>query len=872
MEGSVARLRSLLRARTADARTEDEFRFHIEMQTEKNVARGMTPDEARRRALLEFGGVDRHREAVRDVRRPRVLAELRQDARFAIRSMRHSRGFTLTAVVIIALGVGATTSLFSLANALLFRPLPVAAPGELYMVQEIRSAGPMSSGPEGWRIPYTRYETYRAATGELFDGLSAHAFRTMALRADGGAEAIAGAITSGNYFEMLGLRPALGRFYGRDDEPVAVLSHRFWRTQYNEDGSIVGRTVHLDGSPYTVAGVAPRGFDGTTIGFATAVWLPFRAHRGAALDDRGSWVGMLARVPDREAVERTSVALSTIATQLPVDNAAVTVERAYLAPMTGLPESARAGVLGFMGMLLSAGFLVLLIAAANIAALLLARAVARQREIAIRLALGAGRLRLMRQLLTESTTLFMAGGAGGIALAYVSMELLSRVSLPGVPMVLEANPDTRVLAFALVVAGVTGLVFGLAPALRATRPELIGALKHGASSGATVRVRARTVFVAAQLAFATVLLITAGLFVRGLQHGLSQDPGFRTNGLVVGAVDLESRGLDQDAGRAFHAELLRRLRALPEVDAATHASVVLLTGNQDAGMVRTVAPEPESVQALMSAVEARYFSTLGIELVRGREFTDADGPGAPRVVIVNETLAARLWPGQDPVGQLLQRGPHGSVYEVVGVARDGVYVELNETTRPFTFYSAAQAYSPNMMLHVRGRVDAAPLIRAIRRELRALHADVALETAMPLSTMIGVNLIPQRFAAGLIGLFGLLGLILAAAGVYGVMSYQVAQRTREFGIRLALGATARDVLRLVVSHGAWIAAGGALAGIALAAAVTRLLAGLLFGLSPLDPVTFGAVALTLAGVALLASWIPARRALRVDPTVSLRSE
>jgi predicted permease len=873
LSGVTSRLESLLRRRAAEARTDEEFEFHIAMQTEKNMARGMLPEEARRRALLEFGGVDRHREAMRDTRRPRLLSELRQDLGFTMRSLRAAPAFTFTALLVIALGVGATTALFSLANALLFRPLPVAAPGELYMLQEVRTAGTTSTGPEGRRIPYARYEAYRDATGELLGDLAAHTFRAFALRTDAGAQSIAGSATSGNYFEVLGLTPAVGRFYTRDDEPGAVLSHRFWRSHFNEDADVLGRLIYVDGIPYTVLGVAPRRFDGTVTGFTMSVWLPFRAYGESNPGSTDQWVGMFTRMADRAAAERAAAPLTAIASQLPAENASVTIERAYLAPLTGLPENARGGVLGFMGMLLAAGFLVLLIAAANIAALLLARAFVRQREFAVRLAVGAGRARLVRQLLTESTALFLAGGLGGIGLAYAATALLARIRLPGLPIVVEAAPDLRLLAFGLGIAVATGFAFGLAPALRATRPDLADALRDGAASGGTVRARGRSIFVAAQLAFATVLLITAGLFVRGLQHGLAQDPGFRTEGIVVGSIDLAPWGMDEEARGAFRAELMRRVRALPGVESAAMASTVLMTGGSSSTIMGTTAAEPVTLTAYTSSVDEQYFPTMDIQLVRGRAFTAADDAAATRVAIVNETLAERLWPGEEPIGQQLRQGASGPVYEVVGVTRNGLYVDLSEEPRPFVFFAAAQSYSSqSAALHVRGRGNAAALILAIRRELSMLHPDVALETAMPLTTMIGFSLIPQRFAAALIGLFGVLGLVLAGAGVYGVMSYQIAQRRREFGIRLTLGASARDVVHLVVGRGALVAAGGTLAGIALAAAVTHLLASLLFGLSPLDPVTFGGVAITLAVVAILASWVPARRALRVDPAVSLRPD
>ncbi|HSJ23580.1 MAG TPA: ABC transporter permease [Longimicrobiales bacterium] len=869
LRGVRARLSSLLRRRVAETRMDEEIAFHIERQTEKNIRQGMAPSEARRRALLQFGGVDRHREELRDVRRPRLLAELRQDAGYTVRSLRAAPSFAVTAVVVIALGVGATTALFSLASALLLRPLPVASPDELYMLQEIRSAGTSSSGPEGQRIPYARYEAYREGTRDMAQDLAAHALRTFALRTEAGAQPVPGAVTSGNYFEVLGLRPALGRYYATGDEPVAVLSHRFWRTHFNEDAGVIGRVVHLDGHAYTVVGVAARPFDGSSVGLLTSVWVPFEALRAMDPSVADQRVGMIARVPGNAPDPGTGARLTALARQIPAESPAVTIERAYFTRLTGLPDGARGGVMGFMGMLLAAAFLVLLIAAANIAALLLARAVVRQREMGLRMALGAGRARLVRQLLTESMTLFLAGGVGGILLAYLATAYFARIRIPGLPIAIEAAPDLRVLAFALGVAALTGIMFGLAPALRATRTDVARALRDGGARGSTAQARGRSIFVAAQLAFATVLLICAGLFVRGLQHGLSQDPGFHANGVVVGSVDLEPQRMDEAAARSFQAELKARVSALPGVESAAWASTVLGSGNHTTTRVQTTAAEPEAASVTMNIVDEGYLETLRIPLLRGRGFRAADDGSATPVVIVNERLAERFWPGVDALGQQIERG--GRVYEVIGVTPNGRYVELNEEPHSFILFAAAQEFSPQMSLHVRGRDDAA-LIHGMRQELQAMNPDVALEFAMPLTRMMGLPLIPQRFAASLIGAFGVLGLLLAGAGVYGMMSYQVAQRRREFGVRIALGATARHLLRLVLGHGAVIAGVGAFVGIALAAGAARLLTSMLFGLRPLDPVTFGGVALTLAVVALLACWAPARRALRVDPVVSLREE
>lgn len=869
LNGITARLRSLLHREDSETRMDEEFRFHLDLQTEKHIARGMAPEQARRQALIDFGGVERHRESLRDEQRPRLLAEVAQDARFTVRALRHNRIFAITTVLIVALGVGVTTALFSVANALLFRDLPVPAPDDLYVLQEERR-GPSSRGMEGTRISYARYEAYRDATDDLFDGLAAHVFQPLSLRANAAATPVYGALTSGNYFGVLGLTPAAGGFYQDDREPSAVLSDRAWRQQFDGDPSAVGRLVTVDGRPYTIAAIAPRGFGGTVAGLTIDVWIPYRAHTAADSADRHPWVGMFGRVRNHGVVASAATRLTTIATQMPPEDDDAEVERAYLTPLSGLPEIMRAPIRGFIGMLMGAGVLVLLIGGANIASLLLARAVARRREIALRLSLGAGRGRLVRQLLTESTLLFLLGGIGGVALAYIATGLLSRLSLPGVPVSLQAALDLRVLAFALGIAALTGLVFGLVPAIRAVRLQLVGALKEGGATGGTARMRARSVFVGAQVAFAMLLLITAGLFVRGLQRALAFDPGIRPDGVVVGSFNLGPYGLTEPQGRVLQAELLRRVRSLPEVMSASLATVPLLTRESHANAVSTVPPASDRLTSGFNVVDTAYFGTMGVELVAGRSFGSGDTHGAPQVVVVNQMLARRLWADQNPLGQRMWS--EGEEYEVIGVARDGKYVHLGEEQQPFMFFASAQHYANAMTLHVRTRGSEARLIESIREELRAVHPDVALELAMPLPQMIGFTLLPQRMAAGLIGVFGVLGLVLATAGVYGVMAYQVTQRTREFGIRLALGARAGDVARMVVRGGLLLSLGGALAGTALAVVVTRLISGMLFGLSALDPVTYGMVAAALVAVAVTASWIPARRVFRVDPTVSLRAE
>ncbi|HEX8670890.1 MAG TPA: ABC transporter permease [Longimicrobium sp.] len=872
MKGVAARLRSLARPGGSEARMDEEFRFHIEMETEKNVRAGMSPREARRRAMIAFGGVERHREGMRDGRGLSWLRDAVRDAGYAVRTLARSPGFTLVSVLTVSLGVGATTALFSVVNALLLKPLPVHEPARLFTVQEER-VGRVHSGAEGTSMPYERYLAYRAATPKVFSGLAAHRYLNLSVRTRSGAVPAGAMIASANYFQVLGMRPTAGRFFTADTEPAAVLSHRFWRERFGSDPAVVGQVVVLNGTPFTVAGVAPRGFDGTITGMVTEVWVPFEAYRAAAragsLED---WVVPFGRLSAGVEREAAAARVSAVAKSIPPEEPHTKVFGAALEQMTGLPGNARRPLAGFLGMLLATGALVLLIASANIAGMLLARAVARRREVAVRLAIGAGRGRLVRQLVTESLVLFLAGGVGGMLLALAVTRAFGRIDFPVAErIVFEVTPDLRVLAFSLAIAAATGIGFGLVPALQATRAELLPGLKEGASHLATGRVRGRSLFVAAQLAMAVLLMVIAGLFARTLRHGLAVDPGFQPEDVLVSTTDLGPHGYDETRGRDFYRQLTERVRALPGVESAGLTDIALLAGSSHGEDVEAATPgaaEPRRVNVSIAVVDAGYFSTLRIPLATGRAITDADRPGSPRVVVVNQRLAMQLWPGENPLGKRLRKG--SEEWEVVGVARDGKYASVSEEPRAFAFFPFAQSYSPRMVLHVRG--GGAGLREMIRREVRALDPDIAVENQTALASMVGLTLLPQRVAAILVGVLGVLGLALAGIGVYGVLAYQVAQRTREFGIRLALGASARHVMRLVVGRGALLAAGGAAVGLLMAAGITRFLRSFLIGVSPLDPLTFAGVAVTLAAVALLASYLPARRAVRVDPMQALRAD
>jgi predicted permease len=808
---------------------------------------------------------------------------LLQNLRYAGRQMRRNPGFSVVVVVTIALGIGATTAIFSLANALLLRPLPVHEPGRLIGMVEVRE-----STDDTYACSYARIMEYREGVGEVVR-FGAHGFSQLAFQAGDEARVLAGGFVTGDYFDLLGLVPAHGRFIVADEEvsgvpePVAVISHALWQREFGGDPGVLGTTIRLNSQPVTVVGVAPAGFQGVERGFALDLWVPIPMY--AVLNpgsdiyhpNREFWlVGLGRLLPGYDAAAAEAV-LSGIALGMEERSEwARGVVGVRVSPLTGVQPSFVGPLRLFFGLLLAAAGLVLLIACVNVAGMLLAQGTGRRREVAVRLALGAERRRLMGQLLTETTVLFLAGGAAGVLLASWLTRMLSTLPqrMPGeLSMVsLDVGMDARVIAFGLLLAGGTALLFGLAPALRATRPELVSALKEGL--GATARrSRLRSAFVAGQIALCTLLLVSAGLLVRSLQSALAIDPGMDAHGVVVAAVDIGPHGYDEARGRLFFQQLRERLEARPEVQSVALAGQVPLTFTQNVYSVAIPGHEtPEGGQTFsidLNIVSGGYFGVLRIP-VEGRAFTAADGPDAARVAIVNRTMADRFWPGGDAVGQYVRMG--GAEVEIVGVAADGKYHRLVEDPIPYMYLPFGQSYQANMMVHVRAAGPVAPIPSLMRRELALVDATVPLHAPASLERAVRISLLPQRLAAMVIGSLGALGLLLAAVGLYGVLAFVVGQRTREFGVRMALGAGASHVFRLVFGQAGALVLTGLGVGLVLAFGATRLLSTLLVNVSPTDPATFVLVALVLGAVALLAAYGPARRATRVDPLITLKSD
>ncbi|HEV2705012.1 MAG TPA: ABC transporter permease [Pyrinomonadaceae bacterium] len=819
------------------------------------------------------------------------MSTLWQDLRYGIRMLRKSPGFTAVAVVSLALGIGINTSIFSLVNAVLIRPLPsVTEPERL-----VWFSAPAS---------YPNFEDYRAQA-EVFDGMTAASGTDeFSLQTGGEPELVRGEFVTADYFSVLGVEAARGRTFVAEDEqtttPVVVISDNLWRTRYGADPALVGREIHINGMAFKVVGIAPPDFIGTEVGLKRELWLPLAMHtqlhpslsdeatgadrRAGMLQRRDThWLNVVARLKKGVAREQAESAMMTIAARL---NEAYRNRNRHEALMSvrlinfsgGIDPRDRADALPFAGLSMAVVALVLLIACANVASLLLARAALRQRETAVRQALGASRFRLVRQWLTESLLLSSLGGAAGLLLAMWTTDLI-RYYASATPLAhLDLSLDKAVLAFTSGVSLATGILFGLAPALQVSRPDVTTALKGDGASGAGMtraRSRLRRAFVVAQVTLSVVLLIGAGLFLRSMRGAQSIDPGFRVDKGLTLPVDLGLMRYTKERGLNFYEELLARVSAQPGVESASVMQFVPLGFSfAQREIIREGATrEDGALDAGYNAVGADYFKTMGITLLRGREFTAEDREQAPPVVVVNETLARRLWPNEEAIGKRVSlEGRAGTFAEVVGVARDGKYASLGEQARPFVYQPMLQSYSPRMTLVVRTKEDPRGVAGTVRNQLRALEPKLPVAEARTLAEQVALSLFPARVAAWLLGSFGLLALALAGVGIYGIVSYSVSQRTHEIGVRLALGAQGRDVLRMVVGEGLRVVGLGIAVGLALSLAATRLVASFLYGVSPTDFATFTVIPLLLAAVAFLASYIPARRAAKVDPMTALRYE
>jgi macrolide transport system ATP-binding/permease protein len=802
------------------------------------------------------------------------------DLRFALRVFRKTPALTLVAVLSLALGIGANTAIYSWMDGLVLHPLPlVQDPSHLVLLQ---TRGP--GGAERY-VSYPDFVDWKAQVRSVAK-LSAYSIDQFGLRTTGQAERAWGVLASADYFDLLGVRPMLGRFFRPDEAaapasaPVAVLGYGFWQRKFAGDSGVIGRHLLLNGRDVTVVGVAPAKFGGAIVGLSFDVWVPITmqpvlAASGDFLHARGiRWLTVLGRLKPGASVVEARADVGLVQRRL----AEIYGEdRSTTAVAARFSTFAQQQIGPLILALLGITAVVLLVACANVANLLLARATARQKEMALRLALGAGRRRLVRQLLVESGLLAGCGGAVGLFLAAWARELFT-VFVPPTPLPIELHfgVNIRVLVFAVLATGLAAVVFGAAPALRATRPNLVPALKDAAGQGIASRSRLRSALVAGQLALSVVALVAAGLFLRSLSRAGAVDRGLRDPAhVLLAGTNLFAAGYSRETGRPFVDRLLARVRTMPGVRSAS------VTGFVPLGfpMRSTWSTEVEGYQPSRdedmliqySVVGSDYFETMGTSIVRGRGITAQDRDSAPQVAVVNETFARRYWPGLDPIGRRLRLAGRGWS-AVVGVARDGKYNRLGEPPQPFLFLPFAQVYTPQPQLVVRAAGDPHALIEPLREVFASLDPNVAFLDPRTLAEHMEPATYVQQTGAAMFVLFGALALVMAAVGIYGVTAYLVSQRTREIGIRVALGAARRDIVGLIVGQSVRLLSAGLLAGVVAALGVGVLLRRLLFGVRAYDAPTFVVVLIILAAVALLASWLPARRAAQVDPVVALKYE
>ena len=869
-----ARLRALLWRDKVLQEIDQELQSHIEMETEANRERGMAPQEARLSAAKSFGNVGSIRDLAYEVKGGGFMETLWQDLRYSTRTLLKHRGFTVTALLTLALGIGANTSIFSIVNAGLLRPFPYQAPERLVIVGE---------GSPGGTVSYPNFADWRD-NREVFEAASAvRSDESYNMTSVGEPQRLQGRLVSAGFLTLLGVKPILGRDFLADDDrpgatPTVILSYELWNRSFGGDSNVIGRAVKLNNQSYTVIGVTPQNFQFEGL---ADVSIPiglsadrFRA-RGA---DPG--ISVVARLKPNMTQQQAEAELNAIYLRLeqqyPGSN---TGRRAFL--MT-LHESFVGNVRQPLLILLGSVGLVLLIACANVANLQLVRACSRKREMSLRVALGANRWRIIRQLLTESLMLAITGGVLGMLCAHWGTSLIAAQLPDDIPRLTEATIDVRVLTFTLAVSVMTGLLFGLAPALQASRLNLTESLKEGDRGTSGGRQRLRSMLVIGEVALTLTLLLGAGLLMQSFRRVLQVDPGFKSENLLTMQVSVNNSDGYQVSG--FFSQLQENVRALPGVKSvAISNGLPLATANHPIFFIQGK-PLPEKGKepnAIRYTITPDYFVTMGIELVKGRSFTAQDTPSTPLVVVIDEALAQHFQ-NEDPIGQRLSQSASGTPsYEIVGVVRHVEQYNLDgQGTRTPQFYLNFNQVPPErwpgmvrrINLLTRTDVEPASLTAAVRGQIAALNKDQAVFNVRTMDEIVSGSVARRRFSMLLLSIFAVVALLLASIGLYGMLSYAVAQRTREIGLRITLGAQKGSVLRLVISQGMKLALAGVVLGIIAALALTQTMKSLLFGVSATDPITFVGIAALLLLVSLLACWIPARRATKVDPLVALRYE
>ncbi len=889
------RVRSLLQRRAIDCELDDELQSHVERQIAANMKEGMPPAEARLAALREFGGMEQLKEECRDERHTNYLYDLLHDLRFGLRMLRKSSGFTAIAILTLALGIGANTAIFSIVDSLLLRPLPVRDPGQLTVLAFQQGQGPLNTQ---FSLPDLR--DIRTQTTNAFSDVLGYMIAYDGLSLNGRSERVLTNYVTSNYFSMLGIQPYLGRFIHPSEDqapgadPILVLSYSYWKTRFGGDTAIIGKSVLLDGRPITIIGVAPPGFYGLRPMANVQGYLPF----DMVTTYEFGWpndlmvnrilqnLHILGRLKPGVSLSNAAAELNVVARRLSTEypNTDGGMALSVYAERFARPRPQTSSMLvKAAGLFLVLVGLVLLLACVNIANILLVRATAREREMAVRAALGAKRSRLIRQLLTESVLLAFLGGIAGVSLGLWGARAIASIQLHTfTPAHLDFGVDWRIFTYGFCAALLTGIVVGIFPALRACDDRISDVLHESSRSVTGGKNRLRSGLVVLQIAGSLMLLVIAALFTESLANVQHTNLGFDPHNVVNLAMDPSEAGYGETQGLAFYKSLLDHVNAIPGVQSAALALSTPMSDNYENDYLKVSDYQnlPDNGLPLIqyNVVSPSFFNTMRIPIVQGRGFTEADAQGSAYAAIVSEAFAAHFWPGRNPIGEHFAKvsGASNPTYQVVGVAKDSRFADLTGPIDPYFYLPLAQDYdlAPLQVLQVRSVAPPDTMIREVQSIVRGLAPEIPIfnvETMMESLDTLSAFLLFQ-FGAALSASLGCLGLILAIVGVYGVISYSVSQRTHEIGIRMALGAQRTAILKMILGQGLVIVAAGLALGCVTAFAAARLIGNFLVGVSPADPLTYCAVIVALGAVALAACYIPARRAMRVDPMVALRYE
>jgi len=876
-------LEPLFRRDRLDQSMDEEMRFHIDERAADLHRSGLPEDEAKRKAQIEFGGKETYKEECRDRRAFQWVHGFISDLRFGLRMLRRSPGFSILAILCLTVGIGANAAVFGWIEGTLFRPYPLVAHQEKLFVLAGTARGANGYDPTSWPdlLDFQR-------NCNLIDSFVAEHIVGTTLSIGDRAQHAVGSLVSANYFDALGIRPILGRGFrpgedmGRNANPVVVISYQLWQDRFHGDPSVIGKTQMMNSMPHTIVGVAPEGFYGTFVGYAWQFWVPASMQErfdssGYQLEDRGArWIEGFVRLKPEVSVQQAQQEISAIAKRLENDFPDTNRGRGIqLLPLWQSPFNASQSMLPTLKITALVVFFVLVIACANVSNLLLVRAFARRHELTVRMAVGAGRGRLIKQLLTESLLLACAALVGGILVAHWCRNLLVLLVPPrSGPIFMKGELDWRVLALSAGVCLISILLFGMIPALQTSKLDISGALKGESVGviGTRGKSKLRSALILLQVALSFVLLVGAGLLLESVQRIRNTSPGFSRDGVLITSINLLAAGYDPPRAKNFLDDLLNRVQGNAGVESAAYARVVPFSyiGYSSAPIAvdgYQTSPD-EQPTADYDEVSPGFFSTIGIPLVSGRDFTRADDENAPPVAIVNEAMAAQYWRGADPVGMRLQVKDRWM--RVIGVAKNAKYQNMLETAKPFFYVPLRQNPSDQVGLLLRTRQDPSTMGPVLAREVHALDPDVAPYGVLTIREQLGRQTLTQLVAGRFLAIFGGLALLLATIGLYGVVSYAVSQSTRELGLRVALGATPSHLLRLVMSRGLLLIGLGIAMGLAAALATTRLFGYLLYGVSPHDPLSFGSALVIITIASMAACFLPAWRATRTDPLRALR--